>query len=75
MLAFQCKRQEQAWSLHFARDNAGLDAAISLQTVFFPSLVARMVSCRGGQPRSGTRGDVGVSVAAAAAAAAGRRGD
>lgn len=50
---------ERAWTLHFARDNSGLDAAISLQTVFFPSLVARMVSLRRAVPAargSGGRG-------------------
>lgn len=39
--------QEGEWLRKFTADQAGLDAAVSLQTLLFPSLVARLV---GGRP-------------------------
>ncbi len=38
--------QEGEWLRKFTADQAGLDAAVSLQTLLFPSLVARLVSAR-----------------------------
>ena len=43
-LAFHDSWQEAKWQLKFAQDQAGLDAAFSLQTLVFPSLVASAVS-------------------------------
>lgn len=39
-------RLERAWQRKWAADNAGLDAATSLQTLLFPSLIARTVRRR-----------------------------
>lgn len=38
--------QEGEWHRKFTGDQAGLDVAVSLQTLLFPSLVARLVSAR-----------------------------
>ncbi|KAL4421438.1 hypothetical protein ABPG75_010729 [Micractinium tetrahymenae] len=40
-LAFADRRQERWWEQKQAADQAGLDAAVSIQTLLFPSLVAR----------------------------------
>jgi hypothetical protein len=48
-LAFHDSRQEAKWQLKFAQDQAGLDAAFSLQTLVFPSLVASAVSLQATQ--------------------------
>ncbi len=42
-LAFSDSRQERQWEQKQAADQAGLDAAVSIQTLLFPSLVARTV--------------------------------
>lgn len=42
-LAFADSRQERRWEQKQAADQAGLDAAVSIQTLLFPSLVARTV--------------------------------
>lgn len=42
-LAFADRRQERQWEHTQAADQAGLDAAVSIQTLLFPSLVARTV--------------------------------
>lgn len=54
-LSFGDKRQERQWEVKFAADQAGLDAAVSLQTLLFPSLVARTVRARGEKAQSRLR--------------------
>lgn len=46
MLQWQDPRLERAWQRKWDADNAGLDAATSLQTLLFPSLIARTVRLR-----------------------------
>ena len=46
MLQWRDPRLERAWQRRWAAENAGLDAATSLQTMLFPSLMARTVRRR-----------------------------